>query len=267
MSSLTGDERDLHTEMKSTSLAISHGPLETFHVFPLLPTELRLKIWEHTLPPARVLEVVWSANQKEWSYVRQSRNEPYYAMRANKEAHDNYRKKWSSFCLLQSKDSTSSAGLPFTYINPEMDTVYIGAGPQSDFCFSSDAVNGLLALPRMSQLRYLACEIIEWHQNTSDPDKMGKAWELGFLVRFPSLEEFIIVDYDIDWTWMISGKERPDGTIELVEPTQMDEKNDQEMWPKMLRRFEKLRRLEEGKGLPQTIVKEIQRGGVTMTYT
>lgn len=134
MSSQSGDESVLHSEMKSTSFAINPGPLETFHIFPQLPTELRLKIWEHTFPSARVLEVVWSADHKEWSSVRQSRNEPYYAMRANREAHDIYLKNWAPFCLLEPKESKNSAGLSYTYINTAIDTVYIGAGPQSNFC-------------------------------------------------------------------------------------------------------------------------------------
>lgn len=54
--------------------------------------------------------------------------------------------------------------------------------------------------------------------------------------------------------------------IELVEPTQMDANNELEMWPEIQKRFDLLRKLEEGKSLPKTVVKEIMRGNDRMSF-
>lgn len=169
----------------------------TFHPFPRLPTELRLKIWGFTTPSPRVLEIVWSGHSK-WATVPQSRPEPYHALRANKEAHDNFLKNWHPFCLQKPEDGTSDPKLPTTYINPSLDTVYIGAVSRNESCFSPQAINALLLLPGIERLQNLACEIVEWNQVTMNPLKRVDRWEIGFFSRFAELENFIIVDYDID---------------------------------------------------------------------
>jgi hypothetical protein len=229
---MSGPAADNHIDVALNSLTLDSSlNLNTFQLFPRLPTELRLKVWTFTTPLPHILEIVWTGYPGEWSSVPQSRHEPYHAMRANKEAHENFLTKWTPFCLQEAdKYPVCSADFPITYINPLVDTVYIGAVPKQYFCFTEDAVEALLDLPCIGELRHLACEIVEWQHNLFETEKMDKNWEIGFFSRFPKLEVFTIVDHDIDWRWINRHEERPLGVLEFVMPTQMDENNEDEIW-------------------------------------
>jgi hypothetical protein len=53
----------MSTNVSSTQFPLpATPPPQTFPLFPLLPAELRLKIWFWTLPPARILKISYSAN-------------------------------------------------------------------------------------------------------------------------------------------------------------------------------------------------------------
>ena len=45
---------------KSDALVIEPKPLATFHPFPRMPSELRLKIWKLNMPGPRVIELKYS---------------------------------------------------------------------------------------------------------------------------------------------------------------------------------------------------------------
>jgi hypothetical protein len=173
---------------------------------------------------------------------------------------------WTPFCKHQASDTVSLAEYPFSYINPKVDTVYVSGVNFALNSFSSEALELLQELPGILQLQHLAMEISEWHKQEQDDENEGKNWEIDFLSLFPKLELFTIADYDLDWVWIQRGKERPVGEVVLVDPIQIEWKNPLEMWPRMERRLNRLRKLPEGKRIPKAQAMEVLRGGERMTY-
>jgi len=110
-------------------------------------------------------------------------------------------------------------------------------------------------------------EIREWYQAKYEEDRQWLPdWELEFFARFPELETFIIADYDYDWVCIGEGKERPGGEVEFVDCTQMDMKSTKEMAPRMLKKLEWLGKKNKEVRMPKVEVKEVNRGGVLMTF-
>jgi len=173
---------------------------------------------------------------------------------------------WSPFCKHQASDTVSPAEYPLSYINPKIDTVYIGGVSFGIDSFSHKALEALQQLPGILQLRHLAMEISEWRRQEQENKFEGKNWEIDFLSLFPKLELFTIADYDLDWAFIQRGKERPVGEVTLVDPIQIEWKNPLEMWPRMEIRLDILRKTPEGKVIPKAQVMEVLRGSERMTY-
>ena len=236
----------------------------TFHPFSRLPIELRCLIWSFTRPQPHVIEIVWSG--KEWQAVAASRAKPNNIIQASKEAYQDFLLKWQPFCKHQASDTASLGEHPLSYISPEIDTVYIGGHPFNMDCFSDEALEALVKLPGILQLRHLAMEISEWYEEEQVPGNHEKNWEIDFLALFPNLELFTIADYDLDREFIHRSEKRPIGEVTLVDPIQIQWTSELEMWPKMERRLNQLRKLPEGEALPKTQVKEVLRGSVRMEY-
>jgi hypothetical protein len=236
----------------------------TFHLFPILPTELRLKVWIFAFPGPRVLEIIWRG---EWLCAHESRCKPNFAPFANREANGLFLEKWFRLTLRQFPGSSGAAScVTVSYFNPEIDTLYVGATsaryyPQT---LKPKAVDALGSMEISRYLRFLAFEIREWH---GEPDDFRDNWELDFFARFPKLDCFIIADYDIDWSWIHMKYTRVMGEIEFVSPIQMDMKNLEEMAPHMIKRLADLSRSHPESNIPPATVKEVLRGGVRMTFT
>lgn len=234
---------------------------DAFHLFPKLPAELRLKIWEFTFPGPRVLEVIWF--QKEWLCSTESRHRPTFAPFANREANELFLEKWSRVTLRQVAIVSENPILPaVSYFNPQIDTLYIGA-TQSNASVKLDIISALAGMDFASSTRFLAYEIREWYNSEGEQED----WELVLLAKFPKLETLIIVDYDIDWTYLSEGRGRVVGEIELVSPTQVDMKSELEMVPGMLKRIAELAKSHPEANVPSATVQEVLRGGVRMEYT
>lgn len=201
---------------------------DTFHCFPQLPAEIRLKIWAFTFPGPRVAEVSWSASSESWNSVPESHNVACSSSLVNHEARHEFLLSWRPLFL---RDPASDA-IAVEYFNPAIDTLYIGAGWTEGFeensSFTENACRALSELWCTPQLRSLACEIREWENGTPRVGRDGRRiprspeWESDILSLFPALESFVIADYDYDWICIEEGMKRGRGPVELVEPTQMD---------------------------------------------
>ena len=235
-------------------------PSDAFHLFPMLPAELRLKIWIYSFPGSRVLEVVWSG--QEWTSIPQSRHKLSSAPFANREANAIFRVGWSRLCLQESMDWRSQrAGSSISYFNPKIDTLYIGAAPRNTASLSSDAIDALLAIECIPSLRYLAIETREWQNGVAHSD-----WQFGVLSRFPKLQSFIIADYDIDFVWLETGAKRPVGEIEFVYPSLVDSECVEDLAPYILGRLKGVPRRPLSPAIPPATVMEVIRGGVRMSF-
>jgi hypothetical protein len=234
-------------------------PYDTFRLFPQLPTELRLQVWAACFPGPRVLEVAW---HQDWTCVRESRPALNFSMCANREARRLFLESWARLCIQQSSDPAEEK---VAYFNPRIDTLYIGAVTQLPSPLSAEALGALTAIDCVRELRFLAVEIREWWNFGLDFTPTTE-WELDVFSRFEKLEKLIIADYDIDWIWLDRGQGRPLGEIELVEPTQIDPKNQEEMWVDMLQKFKDIAKRHPDMSLPVVTVKEVLRGGVRMTF-
>jgi hypothetical protein len=250
-------------------------PYDTFHLFPQLPTELRLQVWATSFPGPRVLEVTW---YQEWTCVRESRPALNFSMCATREARRLFLESWAPLCAQQQQQQQSSDDpaeeeeeeeatvvVVAAYFNPRIDTLYIGAVTQLPSPLSSEALSALTAIDCVRELRFLAVEIREWWNFGLDFTPTTE-WELDVFARFGKLEKLIIADYDIDWMWLDRGQTRPLGEIEFVEPTQIDPKNQEEMCVDMLQKFKDIAKRHPDMRLPAVTVKEVLRGGVRMTF-
>jgi len=253
----------------------------TFHPFPRLAAELRVKIWAYNFPPPRIVEISWNSTCESWHCVAESRHPPCHTRLVNREANEEYLKSWH--LLLGSKDCHPQR---LEWFNPEIDTLYLGgpstagrdvetqdADPEREAeedlgSFSPKARVRLRELDIAKRTRFLACEIREWHRATYEWGSAGKngiKWQLETFDIFPALETFVIADYDYDWLTLEAGKLRVSGKVEFVKSTLLKLNDPGEMAPGMLNELDELRkeRFKEGaRMIPPASVMEVLRGGV-----
>ena len=166
--------------------------------------------------------------------------------------------------------------LQLEYINSRIDTLYLGAHDVQDeiaqCSFSPAAFNSLKELACAPHLRFLACEILSWRAgpNTWDSgwdsdneEDQAREWDLEFFSIFPALDTFIIADYDHDWDG-IRNVPRPVGEVELVEPTQFNPDNEDEIALDLWASLDNLRKENPTARIPPAVVKEVLRAGVLM---
>jgi hypothetical protein len=187
----------------------------TFHLFPKLPIELRLKIWSE-VPEARVVEIEWFEQpESKWIAPAESAHRPCGLLGVNKEARAEYLKRWSPLC--EHKEPWGHAYCAhgkICYFNPDVDTLYIGPSTQELVCTCPDSVDRLSSITNISRLRFLAfetAELIDAPDASNDDD-----WEVRLFSIFPNLEFIIVGFHDIEWRKVgISNADapRPDGVI------------------------------------------------------
>ena len=236
-------------------------PCDTFHLFAMLPPEIRLNVWTFAFPGARVLEIVW--NGTVWACTPESRSPANFAGFANREANSLFLEKWSRLELLQWSGALKyRPGQTVSYFNPQIDTLYIGATTMGHHSLEAKAIRALTAMPITHSLRYMAFEVREWYN-----DGLPSDGELEFLSYFPELESFIIAGYDINWSSLTRGLKRTKGEIQFVSPTKVDMKNNLGVAPQLLKRLADLSKSHPEANIPLATAKEVIRGGERMEYT
>jgi hypothetical protein len=247
-SSAAGSFVQLHTPNNSIPTF-----LDTFYCFSKLAPELRLKIWNDSLPDPRIVEVeVWDTpdDEYEWWASAESKHQPCGLLLASKESRYVYLKHWLPIFryvpldVKLTKDEInreqmvdvdiSDSRFPVCYFNPKIDMLYLGpwkgyltrynSGPIDNLTFprrdtapfATGPLGSLAAIPTLQQLRRLGCEFEEWAEVVQGFQRVDD-YNKNFLL-FPRLEEFIIGAGDLGCCAMCEGKKtKPSGEIELVE--------------------------------------------------
>ena len=138
---------------------------DTFYCFPKLPIEIRLKIWTHALPAARVVEIEWYKERKLWYEAQESKHEPCALLLINKESRDLYLLHYKN--LFSQYDGHNELW-PLCYFNTDADTLYIGQSWRTVNHVIYGLHIALASIPFPKKLRFLAFR-----------------WELWFDVHFP----------------------------------------------------------------------------------
>ena len=79
-------------KLTSTSATISN--IDTFHAFPKLAPELRLKVWYEALPGPAIVEIDFCRGIKQWYNVKESQTAPCSLLVACKDSRDTYLKHY-----------------------------------------------------------------------------------------------------------------------------------------------------------------------------
>jgi hypothetical protein len=206
-------------------LAPAHN-FDTFHQFPRLAPELRLKVWYEALPLPAIVEIDFCFGIRQWYSVKESQVTPCGLLLACKDSRDTYLKHYVSLFKQNPTtpfiDKTGGRELhgacghnysarnttPIAYFNPLVDTLYIGANAEENFNVSIDALEYLQQVPSLAKVRFLGCESKELRDGleyTSAPTP---------LFLFPSLEEFSVIEDDYNPWAVANGLLRPGGQIE-----------------------------------------------------
>jgi hypothetical protein len=189
-------------------------PCNTFHLFPVLPTEIRLQIWSLAFPGSRVLEVVWSTRLQD---TRESKQAQLRSFRQQRSQQIFFLENRSRLCLQESSGSQDNpAGPTVSYLNPKIDTLCIRAVSADSQVLNKEAIEVLAAIDAINSLRFLAVEMREWKNY-----KLAGNCKVGLLAHFLKLESLIVAEFDIDWIWIETGTGRPLAEIEFVGPLQM----------------------------------------------
>ncbi|PVH69462.1 hypothetical protein DL98DRAFT_522166 [Cadophora sp. DSE1049] len=176
------------------------SPLTSFHLFPKLPTEIRMMIWELSLE-ARTVEIQWTETRGFFSRVPTP-----MALRVCKDSRGAVKSKYPlCFGNVLYKPSTS--------FNFSLDTLYV------DHCFQNQALHFITSLSpdELASIRYLAVD------SMLNEDFMGDSmvdWDPSAVCRklassMPALQEYLVVHDFFYWTW--DDIEEGNGPMELYE--------------------------------------------------
>jgi hypothetical protein len=141
---------------------------DTFHFFPKLAPELRLKIWNDALPDSRTVEVEvcgGSGNMCEWWASAESKQTPCGLLLVSKESRYVYLKHWLplfryvplnvKFC--KDLDQTfklinvSDSRFPLCYFNLKIDMLYLGCYNSNEF-FNNRIAFGMVPLKSLARI-------------------------------------------------------------------------------------------------------------------
>ncbi|KAL2064635.1 hypothetical protein VTL71DRAFT_3772 [Oculimacula yallundae] len=86
------------------------APLDSFTLFPWLPIELRLKVWEHALPGPRVIEIDWQQPSGIWVCRHESQTKPSGLLRANRESREKFLRVYSEFLEVTTRGVVRGGG-------------------------------------------------------------------------------------------------------------------------------------------------------------
>ena len=130
---------------------------DTFHPFPKLPVELRLKVWKHALPERRVVEIDYD-RWAGWFPRRKAAHEPSALLAACKESREEFLRVYS----LQISRKTihrwtgsyaASYTSPVCYVDPEFDILFPIEARDKNTAIPSEGLDALVALPKIRMLR------------------------------------------------------------------------------------------------------------------
>jgi len=204
MAPQTRSQKVVNTEAQGLQV-VDSPKLTEFHLFPNLPTELRLKIWDWAAHDSRVVELIWDPDDNQWVGLPKSHPKPPPLFWATKESRAEY--------LLTHPPvgpriySWSGIVTRCTFhFNRQRDILYIDHSEYHDEnSFEKDSIQNLAGMPGMRNLQYLAMDILDC------PDFL-KAENLEL---FPNLKLIYGISLDVGWVnWT---KEGPPGEITLVE--------------------------------------------------
>ncbi|KAH7416761.1 hypothetical protein BKA64DRAFT_636160 [Cadophora sp. MPI-SDFR-AT-0126] len=193
------------------------GLISDFTLFPKLPTEIRLKIWFHSLPGPRVIEIDRTMGVgSTWCCRKESQGIPSGLLRANRESRREFLRFYSRF-LKVNINKTSNAPIDrwpnsATYICPAIDPVYICANRLHDTNILTDSMEALSKIEVMKNVEVLACEFLDvvLCYDNYEPN----------VNHLPSLKSILVVMADLDVLDLSPeeyGMQRPQGEIEFHE--------------------------------------------------
>ncbi|CAG8955033.1 hypothetical protein HYFRA_00007047 [Hymenoscyphus fraxineus] len=188
---------------ETTPAIITSSP-PTFHPFPRLPAELRIKIWKLVDADGRIVSVTNDYHPNEW-LVNARNYVPSSLLSTNHESRTIYLKQSVHPLTIRVKDhhlfEEGGAGVSFpkAYFNPEVDTLYF-AEEITDLWYRRPKFK-LFELPyQLSQnLKHLACG---WETWTNIKHWIGiRIWrnrheDWNTRKEFPVLEDVLVVVND-----------------------------------------------------------------------
>ncbi|KAH7348843.1 hypothetical protein BKA65DRAFT_268836 [Rhexocercosporidium sp. MPI-PUGE-AT-0058] len=262
------------------SVKIASGikaPLKIFTIFPMLPAELRCKVWFHALPGPRVIEVDW-VNETEWACRHESQGVPSSLLRANKESREEFLNFYYPFLKvtitneIRTYDEEDEDFDPdpcrlthgsVTYIDPSIDTLYISANQFDFMSITAQSLGALISIACLKKLKTLACEYVEVHE--------GATYNEGKITRFfPSLESIIVTVSDINWIFLdIHKQDRPKGEI-MLEDAEAVLSSSTETSSALTERIEEARMFFQDpakRGLVVCSVAHVSRGNNIMSFS
>jgi hypothetical protein len=185
------------TDMAETSTNLQHPALTEFTLFPKLPKELRIKVWELAAREPRIVEVCQLQDAKYITHSTQEDNyettnsAPFYSPTAipvilhiNKESRiialENY--------LLSFPNGAEPAQI---YYNPTVDILYFPA-----WCFQYDISHFESVTPSSVKdtIRRIAIDNLVWYSGWGD----GTINNQIQIDQFKNLEEFLLVTREPD---------------------------------------------------------------------
>ncbi|CAG8977513.1 hypothetical protein HYALB_00008692 [Hymenoscyphus albidus] len=139
----------------------------TFHLFPRLPAELRIKVWKFVDADGRIVSVTNVYHPNEW-LVNARNYVPSSLLSTNHESRTIYLKQPAHPLTIRVKDhhkfAENGAGVSFpkAYFNPEVDTLYIPE--ETTYLWYRHSKLKLFEFPyQLSQyLKHLACGWATW---------------------------------------------------------------------------------------------------------
>jgi hypothetical protein len=180
--------------------------LDTFHRFPTLPIELRLRVWSEAMPNARAVAVEWDPFSMQWFCTQECPRQPCALLYVNQEALAEYEKKWIRFlpfAELQMRPHGISPLLPVptSRLNPEIDIIYLSVSSSSTFNpLGKHRLIKLGSHDSLKSLRFLALNSIDII-NFEDFSARGRhswgaeaVWAVRLIEVFPSLESIIVAE-------------------------------------------------------------------------
>lgn len=167
-----------------------------FHLFPLLPTELRLKIWK-LFPTGRVVEPPRVTDEPcaLLSTCQESR-ELYFQLNVHQIYVPQY-KDYYARDLLNPRVEITNPSVPILF-HPEIDLLVFDHGRGSlslSECLKEDGMTGMISKETTDSIRHVGTNCLKSGQ---DFLRLTQRFMIGRLLEvFPALEQFVIVVADV----------------------------------------------------------------------